>query len=110
MQRRLQDCARDSVKAFDPFPTLMPVHLFEMVEIVFHAERVVIPAATVDNDPSLLRHTVQQLREIRHIREVPWLVDHEYGNIEFFSLERMGEARYLAALLAVHRDLVTELM
>src|SRR5262249_23218601 len=59
---------------------------------------------------ALLGNTVQQPREIRHIREIPRLVDDEHRKIELLGVEGVGEARRLAALLAVQSDVVAELL
>src|SRR5215469_1381840 len=56
---RLKHAIGDRLKRFDPFPTLVPVHFFEMIEIVLDANRVVVPTGTVDDDSTALGGTVE---------------------------------------------------
>src|SRR5262245_9225555 len=81
-QRRLKDFGGNCFEALDPLPSLVAVHSLQVIEIVLDADRFVIPPTAIDDDPAILGHAVQQLRQVWHVREIPGFVHHENGIIE----------------------------
>src|SRR5262249_50925839 len=108
LERRLQDLIGYRLKRLDPFPALVAVHLFEMIEVMLDANRFVVAARAIDDHPTTLRHAVKQAGEIGQIRKVRCNIDDEESNVEVVHVQRELQFRNVQLILAKNCDLVAE--
>ena len=78
----IANAARDSREALDPFPILVPIELDPVVAVVFDRDCFVVDAGTIDDNSSILRHPIEQVCEMRQIRKIRVLIDHENCEVE----------------------------
>ena len=69
-QCRLEYCICDSLKTFNPFPALMPVHFFQVIEVVLHTDGFVEPAAAVYDNAPILRKDDASVRAVISVQRV----------------------------------------
>src|SRR5262249_30676264 len=106
----LQDPVGYCLEPLPPLPSLVSVHLFEMIEIVLHTDGFVISTDAVDNDSTLLGHTIKQLGEVWQVGEIPSLVHDKDRVVESVDVERVRQGRCRRALLTEEGDLMAELL
>src|SRR5262249_43251623 len=105
-ERRLQNPAGNRREALDPFPILVSIELDPMIGVVFDRGRFIVYAGAIDDDSSLPRHQIKQMREMWQVGKIRCLVDHKNCDVERLDIAGMWDIWQIIARLAEHRHFV----
>src|SRR6266511_1047745 len=81
-ERWLKNPIGNRLEGLNPLPSLVAVHLFQMIEVMVDPDRFIISTGTIYNDPTVLRGAVEKVCEVRQIWKIRGRIDHEYSEIE----------------------------
>ena len=107
-ERGLQNLACDGLETLDPFPALVPIQLHKVIAVMLDSDRLVICPGTINDDSTLLWHTVEQIRKMRQIWKIVRLVNHEDCEVERLDVHRVRHRREIRARLAKHSHFVSQ--
>src|SRR5262245_11369060 len=79
-----------------------------MIGVVFDRDRFIVYAGAIDDDSSLPRHQIKQMREMWQVGKIRCLVDHKNCDVERLDIARMWDIWQIIARLAEHRHFVPE--
>src|SRR5262249_30665653 len=96
----------NGLKGLNPLPSLVAVHLFQVIKVMFDPNRFIVSTSTIYNDPAALRGVVEKVCEVRQIWKIRRRIDHEYREIERADVQRKSDTWKIRALLAEHSDIV----